>query len=180
MQFASSFGIAQRYLLYSGRIVATLILLLLLPTAVASAMVAFPCVCCALLCCQDRVGQAIRELVDDYEDRVWFFLALGGWPYVLAMLISALAISPATLIVLSPFLCCCACTGCLDVEDVMDDSKLLIFMTSGLWPYALAIVVLALAAAVASVPLVLPFVLYNGCKTRPALDQNDGHMRASV
>ena len=79
-----------------------------------------------------------------------------------------------------PFLCCCACTGCLDVEDVMDDSKLLIFMTSGLWPYALAIVVLALAAAVASVPLVLPFVLYNGCKTRPALDQNDGHMRASV
>jgi hypothetical protein len=106
--------------------------------------------------------------------------ALGGWPYVLAMLISALAISPATLIVLSPFLCCCACTGCLDVEDVMDDSKLLIFMTSGLWPYALAIVVLALAAAVASVPLVLPFVLYNGCKTRSALDQDDGHMRASV
>ena len=176
MQFADTFSLCHRFMLYNLRVAVVLLGLPLglallafgLPVAIATMVLLMP----FALCCMAARCLADEDCCPDCdsicEDFVWKLVCLGLWPLALVMAVVGAATCLATLIICSPLTLLISKCGCLDEDNYQD-----LLFGSAIWPAALLFVCLAIGVAVVCAPLTFPIALFYHCKKRPPLNQDD-------
>ena len=179
MQFADTFSLCHRFMLYNLRLAACVLILPLglagigfaIPVALATVCALLPCVLCQIVSVIIK-GDCGDIMPDDCEDFIWKFAALGLWPLGLALGLTSLATFLATAVACLPILLLCHKCGCLNgnMEDVAT--------AMAIWPFLIGFVCLTIGISLAMAPLTLPIALWYHCQSRPPLNQDDDNLGA--